>query len=91
MVIPGTTAVHLTDKVLDQSLNSHSALKGWLTSEAYHGAIERTIIVAPLQTSQNTPYSPLGPQGELLYSTRDDISKTELAPVFDEIEAHLKV
>ena len=91
MVIHGTTAVHLTDEIFDQTLNSHHALEGWLTSEAYHDSIERSIIVAPLLTSQSAGGHRLGPEGEILYSTVDNVNNTELGPVFDKIEAHLKV
>ncbi|NQV32789.1 MAG: hypothetical protein HQ515_08850 [Phycisphaeraceae bacterium] len=91
MVIHGTTAVHLTDEIFDQTLNCHHALEGWLTSEAYHDSIERSIVVAPLLTSQSARTHRLGPEGEILYSTLDDINNTELGPVFDRIEAHLKI
>ncbi|MCP4455839.1 MAG: hypothetical protein GY809_30640 [Planctomycetes bacterium] len=91
MLINGTTAVHLTGTISNQDLNYLSTLEGWLTSEAYHDSIERSILVAPLLTSQNTRYDRLGPEGEILYSTPDSINKTELGPVFSEIEAHLKI
>ncbi|MCF7975975.1 MAG: hypothetical protein K9N55_19315 [Phycisphaerae bacterium] len=90
MIIHGTTAVHLTDKVFDQT-QSHPTLQGWLTSEAYAKTIERSIIVAPLLSSQHACYHRLGPEGEILYSSLDSIDKTELGTVFEKIEAHFKV
>jgi hypothetical protein len=91
MLINGTTAVHLTGTIFDQDLNYRNTLEGWLTSKAYHDSIERSIIVAPLLTSYNTRYDRLGPEGEILYSTLDNINDTELGPVFERIEAHLRV
>ena len=91
MVIHGTTAVHLMDEISWQASYSPSALEGWLTSKAYHDSIERSIIIAPLVTSQSTCYHRLGPEGEVLYSSLDNINSTELGPVFDKIEAHLRV
>ncbi len=91
MLINGTTAVHLTGTIFDQGLNNRSTLEGWLTSETYQHSIERSIIVAPLLASQNTHNDRLGPEGEILYSTLDNINHTELGPVFDKIEGHLKV
>lgn len=91
MVINGTTAVHLTDNLLGKSPESDSALHGWLTSQAYHDSIERSIVIAPLQVSEGPCCQPLGPEGKVLYSSLDNINDTELAPVFDKIESHLKI
>ena len=92
MVIHGTTAIHITDKVFSETHNivSHT-LEAWLTSEAYNQAIERSIVIAPLITSQNHCYHRLGPDGQILYSSLDNINTTELGAIFEQIESHFKI
>jgi hypothetical protein len=90
MIIHGTTAVHLSGRVFGQ-IHTHHTLQGWLTSEAYSKTIERSIMVAPLLTSQSSCTHCLGPGGEILYSSRDEIDKTDLGSIFEKIEAHFKV
>jgi hypothetical protein len=91
MIIHGTTAVHLLDKTFDQTESSCHALIGWLTSEAYTSAMERSIVVAPLFSSNTPCYHRLGADGKILYSSLDSIDETDHGTVFEKIESHFKI
>ena len=83
--------VHVTHEAVVKMGGIGTVLEGLLTARAYDEAVERTILICPLFTSDGDADSRLGPQGEVLYSSLDGRMSDPHAPAFRDIEARFHV
>ena len=79
-----TTVVHVTHEAVQKVGGIGAVLEGLITSSAYAGAIDRTILLGPLPD----PYSsqPLGPDGTVLYDNWRGIWSEEVGPALYRLE-----
>lgn len=85
------TAVHVTHEAIQKIGGIGAVLHGLLTSRVYLGKINRNILVGPFWPGDEQGDQRLGPQGEVLYSSMDSLSRSPLAPRFSEIEQQFDV
>jgi hypothetical protein len=80
------TVVHVTHEAIQKIGGIGAVLQGLLTSKSYLAKASRNILVGPFWPSDDHGESRLGPQGEVLYSSLDSLSRSPLAAKFREIE-----
>ncbi len=80
------TVVHVTHEAIQKIGGIGAVLEGLLTSPAYLKGVGRNILVGPFWPTEATGEQRLGPQGEVLYSSMDSLSRSPFAPRFREIE-----
>jgi hypothetical protein len=81
-----TTAVHVTHETVDKVGGIGAVLHGFFTSKPYLEAIERSILIGPLFTTEGSASERLGKNSEVLYSSIDEFVNTGYAPAFHKIE-----
>lgn len=62
-----------------------AVLQGLLTSEAYRSRDHRTILIGPLFPGEDGAKGRLGPEGEVLYSSIDGITKHPVSDALDHV------
>jgi hypothetical protein len=77
--------VHVTHEAVHKIGGIGAVLEGLITSPHYDEAVDRTILLCPLFTTEGSADSRLGPEGEVLYSSVDGRMKNPLAGAFNEI------
>jgi hypothetical protein len=82
----GTTAVHVTHETVGKVGGIGAVLQGFFTSKSYLDAVERSILVGPLFTTEGSASERLGENSEVLYSSIDGFVNTGYAPAFRKIE-----
>ena len=87
-MIAETTAVHVTHETVDKVGGIGAVLQGFFTCQSYLDAVERSILVGPLFTTEGSVGGRLGEDGEVLYSSIDGFVNTGYAPAFRKIEDH---
>jgi hypothetical protein len=80
------TAVHVTHEAIQKIGGIGAVLHGLLTSKTYLDKVGRNILVGPFWPSDDRGEQRLGPQGEVLYSSFDQLYRSPLASRFREIE-----
>src|SRR3954464_14290049 len=80
------TAVHVTHEAIQKIGGIGAVLHGLLTSRVYLDQVHRNILVGPFWPSDERGEQRLGAQGEVLYSSLDQIFRTPLSAKFREIE-----
>ena len=80
------TVVHVTHEALQKIGGIGAVLQGLLTSRAYLQFASRNILVGPFWPSDASGEQRLGSQGEVLYSSLDQLYRSPLAERFREIE-----
>lgn len=80
------TIVHVTHEAVHKIGGIGAVLEGLLTSRAYRQQVQRTILLCPLFTTEGSRSAPLGPDGEVLYSSLDGRVNHSYAPGFKQIE-----
>jgi hypothetical protein len=80
------TVVHVTHEAIQKIGGIGAVLQGLLTSPVYLKQATRNILVGPFWPGEERGEQRLGPQGEVLYSSLDSLSRSPLAPRFREIE-----
>ena len=80
------TAVHVTHEAIQKIGGIGAVLHGLLTSKTYLASVPRNILVGPYWPSDARGEDRLGPQGEVLYSSLDNLYRSPLATRFREIE-----
>ncbi len=85
------TVVHVTHEAIQKIGGIGAVLQGLLTSRTYLHAIQRNILVGPFWPMDVRGEDRLGPYGEVLYSSLDQITRTPLGPRFQEIEREFDV
>ncbi len=81
-----TTAVHVTHETVDKVGGIGAVLHGFFTSKPYLDAVERSILIGPLFTTEGSASERLGENSEVLYSSIDEFVNTGYAPAFHKIE-----
>jgi len=81
-----TTAVHVTHETVSKVGGIGAVLHGFFTSNSYLEAVERSILVGPLFTTEGSALERLGENSEVLYSSLDQFSNTGYAHAFHKIE-----
>ena len=84
-----TTVVHVTHEAVAKVGGIGAVLHGFFTSASYLEAVERSILVGPLFTTEGTVNDRLGEDGEVLYSSVDGMITPQYAPAFQRIEIWL--
>lgn len=80
------TVVHVTHEAIQKIGGIGAVLQGLLTSPVYLENARRNILVGPFWPSDAAGEQRLGPQGEVLYSSLDQLYRSPLASRFREIE-----
>jgi hypothetical protein len=80
------TVVHVTHEAIQKIGGIGAVLQGLLTSQTYLAKAQRNILVGPFWPSDGYGEQRLGPSGEVLYSSLDNLFRTPLAARFREIE-----
>jgi len=88
MMSTDRTAVHVTHETVHKVGGIGAVLQGFFTSQRYLDAIERSILVGPLFTTEGSVSERLGEDGEVLYSSIDGFINTGYASAFRKIEDH---
>jgi hypothetical protein len=86
-----TTAVHVTHEAVGKIGGIGAVLQGFFTCKSYLDAVERSILVSPLFTTEGSVSDRLGEDGEVLYSSIDGYVNTGYASAFSKIEQHYNV
>lgn len=81
-----TTVVHVTHEAVGKIGGIGAVLQGLFTCSSYLDAVERSIIVGPLFTTDGPVSDRLGEGGEVLYSSSDGLVNTGYAQAFRKIE-----
>jgi glycogen synthase len=81
-----TTVVHVTHETVGKIGGIGAVLQGFFTCNSYLNAVDRSIIVGPLFTTEGSVLDRLGEGGEVLYSSVDGLVNTGYAPAFRKIE-----
>lgn len=91
MMSTDRTAVHVTHETVHKVGGIGAVLQGFFTSQRYLDAVERSILVGPLFTTEGTVSERLGEDGEVLYSSIDGFMNTGYASAFRKIEDYYNV
>jgi len=78
--------VHVTHEAVGKIGGIGAVLQGLLTCKKYLEAVERSILISPLFSTQGPISQRLGENGEVLYSSIDGFANTKYASAFWEIE-----
>jgi hypothetical protein len=81
-----STAVHVTHETVGKVGGIGAVLQGFFTCKSYLEAIDRSILVGPLFTTEGSALDRLGENSEVFYSSIDGFVNTGYAPVFRNIE-----
>src|SRR3954465_12508862 len=85
------TVVHVTHEAIQKIGGIGAVLQGLLTSRHYLDKVPRNILVGPFWASEDTGDRRLGAQGEVLYSSLDNIYRTPFQQRLREIEQEFDV
>src|SRR5947209_8207238 len=88
---PMQTVVHVTHEAIQKIGGIGAVLQGLFTSRVYLNDVHRNILVGPYWPTDAYGEQRIGPQGEVLYSSLDNIFRTPLVNRFREIESHYNV
>jgi len=81
-----TAVVHVTHETIGKIGGIGAVLQGFFTCNSYLEAIDRSILVGPLFTTEGSVLDRLGENSEVLYSSVDGLINTGYAPAFRKIE-----
>jgi glycogen synthase len=82
----GTTVVHVTHETVGKIGGIGAVLQGFFTCKSYLDTVERSILIGPLFTTEESASERLGNDSEVLYSSIDGFINTGYAPAFCKIE-----
>ena len=82
----GTTVVHVTHEAVGKIGGIGAVLQGLSTCKSYIDTVERSILVSPLFTTEDSILERLGENSEVLYSSIDGFLNPGYAPAFQKIE-----
>lgn len=77
--------VHVTHEAVEKMGGIGTVIDGLTTCDAYREAVSRTILVGPLFSNDPRPQR-LGPAGEVLYSSLDELTPSPWREKFNPIE-----
>ncbi len=81
-----TTIVHITHEAVGKIGGIGAVLQGFFTCNSYLKAVDRSIIVGPLFTTEGSVLDRLGEDSEVLYSSVDGLVNTGYLEAFRKIE-----
>jgi hypothetical protein len=87
----GTILVHVTHEAAGKIGGIGAVLHGLFSSKAYLDAVERSIVIGPLFTTEGSVMDRLGEDGEVLYSSIDGLINKGYAQAFGAIESFYNV
>jgi hypothetical protein len=79
--------VHVTHEAASKVGGIGAVLEGLFTCRSYLDAVERSIVIGPLFTTEGSVLDRLGPDGEVCYSSLDGLVNTGYASAFRRIES----
>jgi hypothetical protein len=79
------TLVHVTHEAVQKIGGIGTVLEGLLTSKTYNDHVDRSILIAPLFTTDGPPADRLGPDGQVHYSSLDNLRTHPLASALDHV------
>jgi glycosyltransferase involved in cell wall biosynthesis len=82
-----TTVVHVTHETVGKIGGIGAVLQGIFTCKSYLDTFDRSILVGPLFTTEDSVQDRLGENGEVLYSSVDGLLNPGYAPAFRKIES----
>jgi len=82
-----TTVVHVTHETVGKIGGIGAVLQGLFTSRAYLDAVQRSILIGPLFTTEGSVLDRLGENGEVLYSSIDGLINPGYGPAFRKLES----
>jgi len=85
------TMVHVTHEAVRKIGGIGAVLQGFFTCNSYLKAVERSIVVGPLFSTEGKLSDRLGEDGDVLYSSIDGFAETEYASAFEQIEKFYNV
>jgi hypothetical protein len=85
------TVAHVTHEAIQKIGGIGAVLQGLLTSKVYLSKVPRNILVGPYWPGDGYGEHRLGPAGEVLYSSLDNLYRSPLAARFREIEQTFNV
>ncbi len=81
-----TTVVHVTHEIVGKIGGIGAVLQGFFTCNSYLEAVDRSILVGPLFSTEGSVSNRLGDNSEVLYSSMDGLVKTRYLEAFRKIE-----
>ena len=81
-----TTIVHVTHETTNKVGGIGAVLHSFFTCDSYLDAVERSILVGPLFSTEGPVSERLGKDGKVLYSSADGFTNTEYHEAFRKIE-----
>jgi glycosyltransferase involved in cell wall biosynthesis len=82
------TLVHITHEAAAKVGGIGAVLEGLFTCQSYLDAVDRSIVIGPLFSTEGSVLDRLGEDGEVLYSSLDGLVNTGYAPAFHKIESY---
>jgi hypothetical protein len=79
--------VHVTHEAAAKVGGIGAVLEGLFTCQSYLDAVDRSIVIGPLFSTEGSVLDRLGEDGEVLYSSLDGLVNTGYAPAFRKIES----
>jgi glycogen synthase len=83
--------VHITHEAAAKMGGIGAVLEGFFTCRSYLDAVDRSILIGPLFTTDGSVLDRLGHDGEVLYSSIDGLLNTGYASAFSKIETFYNV
>ena len=83
--------VHITHEAAAKMGGIGAVLEGFFTCRSYLDAVDRSIVIGPLFTTDGSVLDRLGEDGEVLYSSIDGLVNTGYASAFSKIESFYNV
>ena len=83
--------VHITHEASAKMGGIGAVLEGLFTCRSYLDAVERSIVIGPLFTTEGSVLDRLGEEGEVLYSSFDGLIGSGYASTFSNIESFYNV
>ncbi|MGD1043040.1 MAG: hypothetical protein ABR913_08245 [Sedimentisphaerales bacterium] len=83
--------VHITHEAAAKMGGIGAVLEGFFTCRSYLDAVDRSIVIGPLFTTDGSVLDRLGHDGEVLYSSIDGLLNTGYASAFSKIETFYNV
>ncbi|MGD0077595.1 MAG: hypothetical protein ABSB91_03090, partial [Sedimentisphaerales bacterium] len=87
----GTILVHITHEAAGKVGGIGAVLHGLFSCKSYLDAVERSIVIGPLFTTEGSVLDRLGEDGEVLYSSVDGLINSGYAQAFRKIESFYNV
>ena len=84
-------AVHVTHEAVEKMGGIGAVIEGLVTTHAYGRAFSRTLLVGPLLETDRPAAERLGPGGQVIYSSLDDIDTGNWASKFKPIQQSYQV